>query len=96
VKDTGGVTIGYALFKREFNDADQLVGIALYQCEVDAAREDKTSIFHTLLSHVFSPSSVNCRRYSVNIPGTNDGLLEILRQAGFETVMTEVHMMQRF
>ncbi|OFW77330.1 MAG: hypothetical protein A2201_02940 [Alicyclobacillus sp. RIFOXYA1_FULL_53_8] len=96
VKDSKADTVGYALFRREFNEAGQLLGIALYQCEVDAARVDQTGIFQTLLSHVFSPLSVDCRRHTVNIPAANAVLLDMLRRAGFETAMTEVHMTQRF
>jgi len=86
--------IGYALFKRTFQDSGPVSSIALYQCEAAAERLDQEDILHTLLGLVYAPREVECMRYTVNLSISNRTRMEALAGAGFTTLSEQVYMVR--
>lgn len=84
--------IGYALFKRTFNDSGQVSAVALYQCEAEAEHRDQEEIIHTLLGLVYAPRELECMRYTVNLPISNPTRMDALTKAGFTTLTEQVYM----
>jgi GNAT superfamily N-acetyltransferase len=94
VQDEKGKMAGYALFKRTFDDAGKLTSIVLLQCAADPSREDREAIVRYALSEVFAPFELACRRTTFNFPATNELVVNILRQAGFQPSTEQVYMIR--
>jgi GNAT superfamily N-acetyltransferase len=102
VQDRNGETIGYALYKRNLNQAGKLVSIALFQCEAAPERVDINDIIKFTLSNVFAPLDQACKRTTFNMPQSNAHVIQILKEAGFTPSHTsenvpleQVHMFKR-
>jgi predicted GNAT family acetyltransferase len=87
-----GTPVGYALYRRTFNDRGELVAIALHQCAAAPNRADEAQIIACLLKHVYDPADTDCRRYTVNIPVSSHILVAALTKAGFQTLTQQVYM----
>jgi GNAT superfamily N-acetyltransferase len=83
--------VGYALSKKRFDDAGQLVSIALYQCEVSPHCDDKDQIIAAALNAAFVPSSGPCLRRTNNLSKSNR-TIGLLENAGFTTFIEQAHM----
>ncbi|MFS1517117.1 GNAT family N-acetyltransferase [Bacillus sp. SCS-151] len=92
VDDHTGESIGYALFKRIFNDEGVHVTTVLYQCEAAPHRSDRQQINASLLSQLFAPFDQKIKRITVNLAATNQSVVSFLEEAGFEKSVEQVYM----
>jgi len=94
VSDARPAPVGYALFKRVFNEAGKLVSIALYQCEVAPDQPDAELIATVALNSIF-PLESNYRRMTSNLRKSNTLVTDLLLNAGFTTFIDQVHMIKK-
>lgn len=94
--DPMGKALGYALIKRAFDEEGNLSSIGLYQCEVAADREDADAISRFLLTESFAPLDQTLLRSTVNLPVSNQRVYTMLKEAGFDLFIEQVHMMKIF
>ena len=73
-----------------------LSSIGLYQCEVAADREDADAISRFLLTESFAPLDQTLLRSTVNLPVSNQRVYTMLKEAGFDLFIEQVHMMKIF
>lgn len=94
VQDEAGAVVGYALYKRGFDDAGKQISISLFQCAAAPDRNDADQIIKTALSHVFGPFDQECRRATFNFPASQEQVVRILEEAGFAPSTEQVYMMK--
>jgi GNAT superfamily N-acetyltransferase len=94
VQEQSGETVGYALYKRTFDESGKLASIVLFQCEASPEREDGEAIVRFALSRVFAPFDQACRRTTFNFPASNDLVVNVLEQAGFLPSTEQVYMIR--
>jgi ribosomal protein S18 acetylase RimI-like enzyme len=92
--DSTGSPVAYALYKQGLNERGEIATIALHQCEVHPSAPDKDGAIRRLLREVYAPLSMDCRRYTVNIPTSNEVLVRALEAEGFTTLTEQVFMMR--
>ncbi|WP_176560275.1 GNAT family N-acetyltransferase [Brevibacillus dissolubilis] len=95
VLDAAGEAVGYALFRRTFDDAGKLIQINLMQCEVAAEQQDARTIAQLLLRHAYGPLEVETRRGTFNYPASNTLVAELLREEGFSLTNEQVYMIKQ-
>ncbi|NDI34478.1 GNAT family N-acetyltransferase [Chengkuizengella sediminis] len=96
VIDKSGKRIGYALYKQNYNQEGIHVSTILYQCEILEGRNDKQVIAAYLLSHCFSPFDQKCKRMIMNLSHTNQVVISLLNEAGFEKNIEQIYMEKTF
>jgi ribosomal protein S18 acetylase RimI-like enzyme len=84
--------VGYALFKKKFDDSGNLSRIELYQCEVAPIRNDIEQIAAQLLQYVFLHEEGEYRRTTYNFRKSNQVVMALLTKAGFRTSIEQVFM----
>jgi GNAT superfamily N-acetyltransferase len=94
VQEQNGETVGYALYKRTFDESGKLASIVLFQCCASPEREDREAIVRFALSRVFGPFDQACRRTSFNFPASNELVVNVLQQAGFQPSTEQVYMIR--
>jgi len=92
VYDTAHSPIGYALFRKQFEDDGDLKAITLHQCVAAPSRPDHANIISCALSYLFSPLSVDCLRSTHNFKKSNQVAMDLLKRAGFKTFVEQVWM----
>ena len=92
VKDRSGTAVGYALYKRKFDEAGEVSRIALYQCVARDGLLDAESVIYAALQEVYGPAGLECRRTTYNLRAGNNIVSDILKQAGFKLFIEQVHM----
>ncbi|MFS0861824.1 GNAT family N-acetyltransferase [Fredinandcohnia sp. 179-A 10B2 NHS] len=92
--DEKGNVIGYAIFKRHFNEEGQLQAIILYQCEAAPSIEDKEGVVRGLLQRVYGSSELELLRSAGNISTSNKILCELLKNEGFSVKAEQVFMIK--
>nr|WP_241254626.1 GNAT family N-acetyltransferase [Brevibacillus sp. SYP-B805] len=92
VSDERGEVVGYALYKRVFDDNGRLAAIHLHQCVAAPHRTDAAAIMRAALSHVFAPFEAVCKRSTFNFPASNETAVALLREAGFTPFLEQVYM----
>jgi GNAT superfamily N-acetyltransferase len=92
VSESGGSPVGYALFKKKFDDQGKLANIALCQCEVAPDRDDGEAITAVAMNNVFLPG--NYRRSTYNLRKSNQPVVNRLMQTEVTTFIEQVHMMK--
>ncbi len=92
ILDAAGEAVGYAIYKRAFDEAGKLLSITLMQCEAAPGREDGDDIVRFALSHLFAPFDLACRRTTFNLPVSNQRLVATLEEAGFTGSTEQVYM----
>lgn len=93
VSDARSKPVGYALYKRVFDEAGKLSSVALFQCEVAPDRTDAKLIATFALNSVF-PLEDNYRRGTSNLRKSNKMVTDLLLNAGFTTFIDQVHMIK--
>lgn len=88
--DIYGETVGYAIYKKIFDEQGQLSTIQLHHCEAKPEREDQKEIIRCALSYVFAPFDQPYKRETTDMP--NPIVVEILKEEGFE-VLHEQYLM---
>lgn len=92
IQDEAGETVGYALFKRLFNEAGEHQRTLLFQLEVDHGREDAEAIVRYALREVFAPLGEPLTRMTFNFNVENELVVRLLQEAGFKEGNTQVLM----
>ncbi|MFS1512453.1 GNAT family N-acetyltransferase [Chengkuizengella sp. SCS-71B] len=96
VIDKLGKSIGYSLYKQNYDNNGSHISTILYQCEVLQDRNDKQDIVAYLLSHCFSPLDQKCKRMIMNLSHTNQVVISLLNESGFEKTIEQVYMEKLF
>ncbi|USG65497.1 GNAT family N-acetyltransferase [Brevibacillus ruminantium] len=95
VEDSSGKPVGYALYKRTWDEEGKLASITLRQCAFDGERSDGEEIVRFALCHAFAPLDYTCRRGTFNLPASESVVLTVLEQAGFASSGNEQVYMKR-
>jgi ribosomal protein S18 acetylase RimI-like enzyme len=88
----GTDAVGYALYKRVYDESGNLSMISLYQCETVPDHQDREAIFLLALREAYQPLSHPCKRITVNLSKSNETVIQALMDAGFSTQVELVHM----
>jgi ribosomal protein S18 acetylase RimI-like enzyme len=94
--DTAGEPAGYAIYSKILNLHGHAENVLLMQCEADSRRSDSEEVVRYLLNEVFAPQSPIAMRRTHYLRAKNTAALDALREAGFETVITEHTMAMEF
>ncbi|MFT4412339.1 GNAT family N-acetyltransferase [Fredinandcohnia humi] len=92
--DESGEAVGYAIYKRHFNDEGKLVALILFQCEAAPEYENKEAVVKALLHEVYGPFDIEVLRSAGNISATNEILRKFLKIEGFEVKAEQVFMIK--
>ncbi|MDR4886908.1 GNAT family N-acetyltransferase [Fredinandcohnia sp. QZ13] len=92
--DENDTVIGYAIFKRLFNEEGKLQSIILLQCETEPSQDKKEDIVRELLQRVFGQTNLNVARTAANVSVSNKILRELLENAGFKVKAEQVFMVK--
>jgi GNAT superfamily N-acetyltransferase len=92
VTDTSGRGVGYALYKRNFDEQGKLTSIALSQSVANPDRADAEAIVSSALRYVYAPLEVECHRTTYNLSAANQTVLGLLGECGFKPFIEQVHM----
>ncbi|MFP3390484.1 hypothetical protein [Brevibacillus sp. SIMBA_040] len=84
--------IGYALYRRLYEENQALSTILLFHCEADPQRQDHAEIVRYALAHAFAPLDQECHRLTVNLPAGNRAVATALQDAGFTRMAEQVCM----
>jgi ribosomal protein S18 acetylase RimI-like enzyme len=93
VSDADGNKVGYALYRRAFNEEAKQIAIVLIQCEIAPGREDEKEIVHTMLHELYVPS-MDIQRSVINMPVGNASVITSLQECGFSVKVEQVHMLK--
>lgn len=94
VSDARGDDVGYALYKKIFDEDGRASVIYLYQCVAAPGQQNAEQIVARALEEVFSPRDVECRTH--NLSKKNELVCQLLEEAGFTTFVEQVHMARTF
>jgi GNAT superfamily N-acetyltransferase len=83
VRNASGKELGYALFRRVFNEEGDLQTVILYQCETE-----EEEIGKLMINHIF-PANQDINRMTYNFPQVNSLVAGILKEAGFQKAYTD-------
>ena len=94
VSDSSGVTCGYALYKKTYDEQGRVSAIALYQCVAKPGAEEET-VVGSILRTLFAPFELEFRRSTYNLSKANETVCGTLGEAGFDLYIEQVHMVRR-
>ncbi|MEH7380660.1 N-acetyltransferase [Bacillus sp. JJ1533] len=94
VKDENEAIVGYAIYKRLFNEEGRLQSIILLQCEAEPSHDQKEDIVRELLRMVFRQANNNVTRTAANMSVSNKMLLGLLEKEGFKVKAEQVFMIK--
>jgi GNAT superfamily N-acetyltransferase len=89
-----GNVVGYAIFKRLFNEEGTLQSIILFQCEAEHSHLMKEDIVRSLLGMVYKSTSLQVARTAVNMSMSNNILRDLLEKEGFSVKAEQVFMIK--
>jgi ribosomal protein S18 acetylase RimI-like enzyme len=92
IYDGRGEAVGYALYKKKFDDEGKLSAMVLYQCVACPGKGSAESIVGRALEEVYGPLDTECRRSTYNLSKKNELVLRLLAEAGLTTFIEQVHM----
>lgn len=96
VVDSAGDEVGYALYRRQFDEHGSLKGIAMHQCKVRSGYQtDADTVATAALRRVYAPLDVSCHRTTNNFSASKTDTCRLLENAGFTTFAQQVHMLKR-
>ncbi|ANC75520.1 hypothetical protein ABE65_001025 [Fictibacillus phosphorivorans] len=84
--------LGYAVYKKVYNETGKLSTILLYQCVTDEKKKLQEETVRELVKNAFAPAEESVKRITINIPKKEDYLNQLLRETGFTTYVEQVHM----
>ena len=94
VSDARGDDVGYALYKRIFDEEGRATIVYLYQCAAAPGHQNAETIVARALEEVFSTLDLECRTH--NLSKKNELVCQLLDEAGFTTFVEQVHMARTF
>ncbi|MFD1778313.1 GNAT family N-acetyltransferase [Fredinandcohnia salidurans] len=86
--------VGYAIFKRLFNEEGTLQSIILFQCEAEPSHLMKEDIVRSLLGMVYKSTSLQVARTAANMSMSNNILRDLLEKEGFNVKAEQVFMIK--
>jgi hypothetical protein len=87
--------IGYAYFRRVFDNQNKHIATLLYQCEADPNRNNNKDIIEYLLSYIFEQFVPDIKRTVINIPiKSSSTTYSALKEIGFQTSAEQVYMIK--
>ncbi|MEH7224960.1 GNAT family N-acetyltransferase [Bacillus sp. JJ1566] len=92
--DENEAIVGYAIFKRLFNEEGTLQSIILFQCEAEPSHHQKEDIVRDLLRMIYSQTNLNVARTAANISMSNKILRDLLEKEGFKVKAEQVFMIK--
>ncbi|WP_246009520.1 GNAT family N-acetyltransferase [Brevibacillus fluminis] len=92
VLNADGQEVGYAIYKRSFDESGKPLQVSLLQCEVRPGHVQADDIVRLALSHAFAPWDVACKRTTFNLPASKERVVQSLASAGFTPSMEQVYM----
>lgn len=96
IKDTKENPIGYAYYRRTFNNEGKHINTVLYQCEAEPQHKDREYITRYLINEVFSSFTGDINRVIPNVPIEKSKLTHsILKEIGFKSTIEQVYMMKK-
>lgn len=95
VSDADGAAVGYALYKKKRDEQGRITEIALHQC-VAIPGADMEAIIGCALRSVYAPLKLECTRSTYNFSKSNEAVNRMLREAGFQSFIEQVHMVRTF
>lgn len=95
VNDASGDAVGYALFKKTYDERGSVREIVLHQCVAKRER-DADAIIACALRSAFAPLDLECRRKTYNLIIPNVNVSGMFRDEGFHPFIEQVHMVRRF
>jgi GNAT superfamily N-acetyltransferase len=90
--DNEGLPVGYALFKRTWNELGEETGIILYQLEIAALLQGKVQAAACLLNSLFGQS--DAAKTIVNYPLSSSAIVALFEKAGFDKKVEQVVMVK--
>jgi len=95
VKDENDDVLGYAYYKKNYNDQGVHIGTTMYQCEAKPDRVDAEGMIHQLLGYVFGDFTDNINRTVPNLPvNKSEKTYNALKRIGFQTTAQQVYMVK--
>jgi GNAT superfamily N-acetyltransferase len=95
VKDSEGMPIGYAYYRKVFDQNGNHDRTIVYQCEAAPTRADGKDIVLTMLHKIFGDFGDTITRVIPNLPMNRSQLTAtILKELGFETTVKQVYMVK--
>jgi ribosomal protein S18 acetylase RimI-like enzyme len=79
----GKDAVGYALYKRVYDESGHLTTIILFQCEASPSHKDEETIIRLAIHEVFQPFETTCKRMTFNLRKSNTLAVQALLDAGF-------------
>ncbi len=95
VADAEGAAVGYALFKKTYDEQGGIREIVLHQA-VAKRETDADAVIACALRAVFAPFDMECRRKTYNLIIRNESVSALFRDAAFHPFIQQVHMVRRF
>ncbi|MGG1660838.1 GNAT family N-acetyltransferase [Brevibacillus sp. NRS-1366] len=92
VLDQESKVVGYALYRRIFEEAGHPATTLLFHCEAAPQSKDPKAIVRLALAHVFAPLDQSFYRLTVNLPTNNQLAVSFLQEAGFTQMAEQVFM----
>jgi len=88
--------VGYAFYRKIFDENGEHVKTILYQCSPDPVREDANKIVKFMLNYVFKNFTENITRVIPNMPVNKSWrTYQILKDFGFQTSVEQVFMIKQ-
>lgn len=95
VQTAAGEALGYALYKRVYDDEGQLTSILLYQCQLREDVAEPEIVINVMLRKVFTPFEKACKRTTFNFLAGNEAVVRQLEVAGFTLAATQWFMVKQ-
>lgn len=92
--DEQGTAVGYTLYKRVYNPAEDQVTINLLQCETVPGCAHARDVVSVLCDAVFRPEDKGYKRGTVNLSRKSAFVGAVLEEAGFSARAEQVYMAQ--
>lgn len=96
IKDSTNAAIGYAYFRRGFDDKGKHISTVLYQCEAEPSHKNSKKLIKVLLHEVFGTFDDSINRVIPNMPiRKSEQTHTILKGIGFQHTAKQVYMMKK-
>jgi GNAT superfamily N-acetyltransferase len=89
----GEEALAYAIYRIVRNAEQEPTAIVLYQCKARQGIMHQEQILRSLLTQVYQPK-LAVKRSTMNLPVSNQPVLNILQEAGFEKTVEQVYMIR--
>ena len=96
LKDSSAAIIGYAYYRRAFNEEGKHITTVLYQCEAEQGHRYAEKIMRLLLNEALASTSNEINFVVPNMPIEKSHITySILKEMGFKSTTSQVYMMKQ-